>query len=763
MNFYRGRPFALIITAGVLIYGFGAFVGTAFRIALGILIILLSFAAIIFSRRSKDSRILGIPSMLFCAALSAVLLISLLMTHAYYDRHEAYYRTFDDDTKLHELSGEIISVESENSFSSVYKIKLTEIDGEAVSATGLVSTDTSVNMGLGSIISFKGEFCPLEDFYEYRDVSRINLLADGCVFACRMEDTAVYSGKGGGLTVFFTELRENIVAKINTYLHRDSSALASALLLGEKDNLGRIHRDFTYTGTLHILALSGMHIVIICGLLERFLLRLKLGAAARRILCCIFMILYAALTGFQTSVVRSVLMLIIANTMYAFRNGIDRVTSLFIACFLIISANPPAIYDVGLQLSFSATLGVLLVTDIPAHNPVSDDFDKHTERAPFLFHHRKFLADLLAPFGAAIFIIPLQCVYFGEMSLSAIPATLILTTIFSLLLSLLVPFTALLLLGLDFICKPFALIIDAVCHLTMKIAEFLAEFSKLISLRYPFAVVIIILFVIAIIVMMVKNVRGWGKAVAAYIMAVALIVTGSAIYENARRDIPSVNYTAVKSNDIFVLFSDCKAVIIDCTDGSSSAMYEAMEILADNYFTSVDTLIFTRLNSRHINAARALLERRKVASILIPTSDVDTLSYTADRLYEFAEKYGAKLYVYNRNKEIGLTYGSLTLSIPKAVKISRSTRVLPALKFTVGGDILAYIGRAAWEDEYIRDYISDSEHLIFGVNGPVFKGYDGSIDLDRAKFVFTADEELSEALSPYTDVTVDKGLDITFK
>ncbi len=763
MNFYKHRAFALIITVGMLIYAVSAFVDGWLRIGFGVLIILLSLATILFLRRKKDFRICGIPSTLFFALLCVVLLISLLITHAYYDRHEAYYRTLDNNTELHKLSGEIISIENETSFSGVYKIKLHRIDGKSISAIGLVSTDTVLNLRPGSVISFDGEFCPLEDFYEYRDVSRINLLADGCVFACRMDGEAVYHGKAGGLFLFFSELRENITSKISAYLDRDSAALSNALLLGEKDGLGRVYRDFTYTGTLHILALSGMHIVIIGGLLEKLMLTLKIGAVARRILTCIFMILYAALTGFQPSVVRTVIMLIITNVMYILRNGSDSVTSLFVACFMIISVNPPAIYDIGLQLSFFATLGVLLVSDITVPGEPSDTSDKYAEPLPFLPRHRKLLVSILAPFGAAIFIIPLQCIYFGEMSLLAIPSTLILSPIFNLLLSLLVPFLAFLLIGFDFICKPFGVIIEAVCHLSMKIAEFLAGFASLVSLKYPFAIVIIILFVVAVIVMMIKNVRGWGKAILAYILAVTLIVTGSAIYENTRKDIPSVSYTAYKSHDIFVLFSDGKSVIIDCTDGSSSAMYETMGILAENYFTSVDTLIFTRLNSRHINAARTLLSRRKVKSILIPDSDIDALGYAADNLALIAEEYGASLYVYDRNSETDLAYGNITLSIPKASKISRSTRVLPALKFTAGGDSLAYIGCAAWEDGYIRDYLSDCEHFIFGVNGPTFKGYDGSIDLDGAKFVFTADKELAEALSSYTDVTMDEQLDVTFK
>lgn len=763
MNFYRRRPFALIITVSMLIYLIGAFADGWIRMTLGGIIILFSFLLVVLLRRRKDFRICGIPSALFLTILSAVLLISLLITHAFYDVYESRYRNFGNSSEVLKITAEILSVENDTAFSSTYRIKLRKIGDERVSATGLVYTEESLNIRPGTLITFDGEFCPLEDFYGYKDMSRVNILAENCVFTCRMNGVAKSVGQVKSISSVLNELRQNISAKIALYLDRDSAALSKAVLLGERDGLGSIYRDFTYTGTLHILALSGMHIVIIGEFLEKLMLRFKIMASARRISVCIFMILYAALTGFPLSVVRAVLMLLISNLMYLFKKDIDKITSLFIACNLIILFNPPAIYDLGLQLSFFATLGVLLLTEIPIHERFHILLERHPGLSAFLYRYRRFFSSVLASFGAAIFVIPLQWLYFGEMSLLTIPSTLILSPIFNLLLNLLLPYLAFCILDFEFICRPLSAVITALCRLTAKIAEILADFSPLISLRYPFVPVIIIGFVLAIAVMMAKNVRGWYKAVIPYILAVTVTVAGAGIYEASRSHTPTVRYAAVKSNDIFVVLSAGKSVVIDCTDGSSSAMYEAMGILADNYSTSVDTLIFTRLNSKHINAARTLLAKRKVASIMIPSSDIDSPDYIADRLLEIAEEYGASMYVYSRNSETDLTYGSLTLSIPKAVKISRSTRVLPALKFTAGGDTLAYIGRAAWEDGYIRDFILGSEHYIFGVNGPVFKGYDGSIDLDSTKFVFTADSELAEALSPYTAVTVDESLCVTFK
>ncbi len=764
MNFYRRRPFALIITLSMLIYLMGAFADGWVRLTLGGAIILLTFLSLILLRRRKDFRICGIPSTLFFSALSVVLLIALLITHAYYDRYENYYRALGDNAEAGRLSAEIISVENETSFSNVYKIKLYEIDGISVSATGFVYTENAPGMSPGDRISFDGEFCPLEDFYGYRDVSRASLLEKGCVFTCIMDGDVNLIGKKNSVFLILAKLRDSITAKIAVHLDRDSAALSTALLLGERNSLGRVYRDFTYTGTLHILALSGMHIVIIGGLLEKLMLRFKIKAPVRRAAVCIFMILYTAVTGFLLSVVRAVLMLLIANLMYLFKKDSDGITSLFIALFLIVLFNPPAIYDYGLQLSFFATLGVLLLTEVPIHERFHIFLEKHQKLGMFLYRKRKFFSSVFASFGASIFVIPLQWLYFGEMSLFTIPATLILSPILNLLLTLLLPYLAFCVIDLEIICKPFAAVIAVLCHLSAKIAEILAYFSPLISLRYPFVPIIIIGFVIAIAVMMIKNVRGWHKAIIPYTLAVALIVTGAEIYEALRIHTPAVSYAAVKSNDIFGVFSGGKSIIIDCTNGSSSAMYHAMDILADGYSTSVDTLLLTKLTSRHIPAVKALVSRRKVQKIFIPSSEVNPIGHLITELSATAEEYGSEIIIYNRNKGVSFTLGDITVSLPKAVKISRSDRPLSAVKFTVGNDSLAYIGMSSWESEYIRLWASESEHFIFGVNGPVFKGFDSSILPESVKYIFTAGEDIADNLSE-GDVPINIGnrLDIVFK
>ncbi|MCO5260543.1 MAG: ComEC family competence protein [Crocinitomicaceae bacterium] len=148
---------------------------------------------------------------------------------------------------------------------------------------------------------------------------------------------------------------------LDKWIGVNESPLIKAILLGDKSDLdSETKRVFTNTGTMHMLAVSGLHvgvIVVILDLIFKFLFFFR----ARNVVSVLMLLLlwfYAFLTGFSASVVRAVVMFSVLILARFLHRDYQPINSLSIAAFIILLASPLTIFDIGFQLSFLAMLGI---------------------------------------------------------------------------------------------------------------------------------------------------------------------------------------------------------------------------------------------------------------------------------------------------------------------------------------------------------------------------------------------------------------------
>ncbi len=184
-----------------------------------------------------------------------------------------------------------------------------------------------------------------------------------------------------------------------------------ALILGDRSMLApEIKTAFRQLGLAHILAISGMHFGL-CYLLFNgisLLLPFKLRRGFRVMLS----MSYAVITGLGVSVIRALIFILIYELGIALKRPIDR-WQLFIATALIcLMLQPDWIYDVGFQLSFTAVLGIF----------VGLYFLDYFE-LPRLFKQPIQLVTI--SFSAQLAVSPILAFYFEELSLHALPLSII--------------------------------------------------------------------------------------------------------------------------------------------------------------------------------------------------------------------------------------------------------------------------------------------------------------------------------------------------
>ncbi|NCU04746.1 MAG: ComEC family competence protein [Chitinophagaceae bacterium] len=142
------------------------------------------------------------------------------------------------------------------------------------------------------------------------------------------------------------------------------SSIAEALLIGYRDDLDRdLVQAYSNTGVVHIIAVSGMHLGLIYGLLMFLFKRFNRNRRMklmRAILVIVLLWLFSLLTGASASVLRAVLMFtVIVGAEMLDRKG-NIYNSMAASALALLLFNPFLLWDVGFQLSYAAVLSIVL-------------------------------------------------------------------------------------------------------------------------------------------------------------------------------------------------------------------------------------------------------------------------------------------------------------------------------------------------------------------------------------------------------------------
>ena len=139
------------------------------------------------------------------------------------------------------------------------------------------------------------------------------------------------------------------------------AALNRAILLGQRAGLSPARRaSFAAAGTIHVFAISGLHVMVIAIVLNKLLARLDVPANARGLVALPALVAYVMLTGTRPSTVRAVAMLAIYLLAPAFGHRPDARAAWSITAIAVYGRSPERLFDLGCALSFAVMLGIVL-------------------------------------------------------------------------------------------------------------------------------------------------------------------------------------------------------------------------------------------------------------------------------------------------------------------------------------------------------------------------------------------------------------------
>ncbi len=534
----------------------------------------------------------------------------------------------------------------------------------------------------------------------------------------------VVSGQArwAGLRFFPKVAAKAVKDKIAGIFPNFSVPFMTAILTGDRSLLNEetyMFSTLAATGTAHIVAVSGMHVAFLVGLLQMLLGRNKRG----NLMCMPLILLFMAVTGFAPSVVRAGVMQIMVLGGAAFRREYDDLTSLSFALLILLAVNPASVKNGGLQLSFAATLGIMLFGE-RIYASVSAPFAKG-RRLHGLYSHRvsrmavNFVCSTLASsLGALALTVPISAVMFGYVSIVAPLANLLILWAASLVFS----------------CGMICVIIGTLFAPAGMIAAwipagfvwYIGRTASLLS-KIPFVSVytdsmyIRVWLVFMYAELALAAIFRRAKYRLTVFVASNAVVLSLCIGLNVRQARAGSMNTAVLNvgqGQCIVIESQGSTAVIDCGGSlSQNAGDIAADYLAGMGETKVDALILTHTHSDHANGAVELMRRIEVDELIVPQPE-DGDEY-GEYVVSCAEKFGVSVsYIGDDTDEY--TLGSAVCTIIPPLGGKNKNEMGLSVLCTSGSFDALITGDMNYDTEYrLLEYIDlpDIELLIAGHHG----------------------------------------------
>ena len=231
---------------------------------------------------------------------------------------------------------------------------ITQLDGRKTSLK-VYCTDLPYSEA-GDIITGQFQLQPLR-----ADSYRMSRYAKGTWLGASYQADYIWQETSDALPYRLYHLRQAFAKRLTTYLPQNLAGVEAAMLLGEKSELTDEWSDtFRTAGIAHLLAVSGLHVALLCGLFAMGQGRRRSRFSVPRVLLQItVLLLYMGLTGLPFSVFRAGVMFLIMLVGSLLLQPPDSLTALALAAIIIGVQQPFAPCDIGFQLSVCGVLGVL--------------------------------------------------------------------------------------------------------------------------------------------------------------------------------------------------------------------------------------------------------------------------------------------------------------------------------------------------------------------------------------------------------------------
>ena len=444
------------------------------------------------------------------------------------------------------------------------------------------------------------------------------------------------------------DYREYVIEIHSRYLKSPNLEILGGIVFGD-DAVSppkTIKASFANSGLLHILAASGMNVAFIYGFFFWFFSLLKLKFRPKVILGMIMVCIYSLMTGLGASIIRATGMLLFVLVGKLIDRDAHSISLLSFVALLMLLYNPLFINDVGFQLSFIVTFGILIM-------------------APLVMRFNNKLLDYIVgtitiPIIAQAWVIPIQIFYFGSISLYSVFANIMSVPLLAIISF--GGFVSALLASIrpvaDFVCKLFDLVLNPIISILVNISDFWGHFSNsVIQMKHPtiFQIAIYYILLICITAFLHKTIREkfWKKLL--FVFLSLLLICLATIIPVRNNNLEIITFDVGNADCFLLKTPNNEYIMIDAgrngyKGGKSQAEIIVLKYLKDRGIKNIHSLIVTHFDNDHCGGVVDILNNINVDYLYI--NDLEHKSNSAKLIYSAAKSNSTKLILATNQQEV---------------------------------------------------------------------------------------------------------------
>ncbi len=424
---------------------------------------------------------------------------------------------------------------------------------------------------------------------------------------------------------------EKVKTTVKAIYPQKEAGLLIAMLTGDRLDIDDdIYELYRHAGIVHIIAISGLHISILAGILLFFVS--KLGKNLSTGIVMVFLLFYYVFTGGSISVTRAFIMMYIYLIGYIICRRYDMLSSAATACTLMLCINPYYLFDIGFQYSFTAVFAIALGSELLEHLK-----KRYREKLRPLYEGRyKILMKLselvFISFIVGIAVKPITIYYFHYVNTADIFVNLIAVALTEFILVL-----GILSVIAGVIYVKAGVFLGGAVYMLFKAIETASEIS--VSLPFTFTLphipVYAILAIYALYITVFFMLMGKIKNIIPSLLCAVIALSPLFIKYNGFE----ADFIYVGQGDCTIIRDEGKCYIIDA--GSSYYAPKGSTILRQlEYYNikSVDGIFISHMDYDHMGAVAEIADDIEIKNVYAGKSSAHGDNYNT--LLNTAEEYG---------------------------------------------------------------------------------------------------------------------------
>ncbi len=565
-------------------------------------------------------------------------------------------------------------------FDEVYVGTARGVDGETLSVQ-ITATDFSYETDYGSAVegtvrlndrnyrvkAYLKENAALEPGDQINGSFRFRLTTDGGVedptshrsegiflLAYPKSEAAIVKSTQIALAYYPAQWRQKLLDGFRTVFPESTAGFAAALLLGDRTGIDyELNTAFKVSGISHVIAVSGLHVSLLFGLLYTLTGRKRLlsGLVGIPVL-----VLFAAMVGFTPSVTRACIMQSLVLVASMTNREYDPPTALAFAVLAMLLVNPLSIVSVSFQLSVGCLIGIFLFSEkIRAYLAAPGRLNIGKGKDIWTKLKRWLASSVSVTLSATVVTTPLVAYYFSCISLIGVVTNLLVLWVISFIF-----YGILLCIGLCAVSVNAATVAAKLVSLPVL---FVTETAKLLS-KLPMAAVyttspyVIVWLVGAYVLLGIFLLQKKKQSKLLLVCAASTLLLAQILaWAEPLTDDVRMTVLDVGQGQCILLQSEGKTYMVDCGgDNGETAANIAAETLLSQGISRLDGIILTHYDADHSGGIGYLLTRISCDQLFLPNiADADGVGRALA-----AQTVGAVRYI---DEDVTLTFGECRMSI----------------------------------------------------------------------------------------------------